>query len=169
MIDEKLLIKELKKMQGKDLMSMFIDDVIKVIKRQPKVSAEEIDEVYLQVVKENNELKARLAKDWIPVSEKPPEDDKFILVSFENYSLPDIARYETDKHGGAFYPGDMEESYISYGLFVNAWQPLPKSYRPKENIEEASNPCHGCFGAASNDCQGCWKKSMLNTFLGKET
>lgn len=65
MIDEKLLIKELKKMQGRDLMSMFIDDVIKVIKRQPKVNAEDIDAAYLQLVKENAELKKRLEAEEV--------------------------------------------------------------------------------------------------------
>ncbi|MCI9271823.1 MAG: DUF551 domain-containing protein [Dorea sp.] len=69
---------------------------------------------------------------WIPCSERMPEDGEYILVSFENYTLPDIARYEEDKDGGAFYPGDEERSYVSYGLFVNAWQPLPESYRPEE-------------------------------------
>lgn len=50
---------------------------------------------------------------WIPVKER----------------LPDIGRYETDEDGGAFYPGDDDRSYVSYGLFVNAWQPLPAPYR----------------------------------------
>jgi hypothetical protein len=32
--------------------------------------------------------------EWIPCSEKLPEDESYILVSFENASMPDIARYE---------------------------------------------------------------------------
>ena len=66
---------------------------------------------------------------WIPISERLPEDESCILVSFENFTLPDIARYEEDEEGGAFYPGDEEESYSSYGLFVNAWTELPKPYK----------------------------------------
>lgn len=31
---------------------------------------------------------------WIPCSEKLPEDESYILVSFENATMPDIARYE---------------------------------------------------------------------------
>lgn len=27
------------------------------------------------------------------------------------------------------YSGDEEESYISFGLFVNAWRPLPELYK----------------------------------------
>jgi len=34
------------------------------------------------------------------------------------------------EEGGAFYVGDDEESCISQDLFVNAWIPLPKPYRP---------------------------------------
>ena len=40
-----------------------------------------------------------------------------------------VAEYETNQEGGVFYPGDEEKSYISYGLFVNAWQPLPRPYK----------------------------------------
>lgn len=66
---------------------------------------------------------------WIPVTERLPEDDKYIMISFKNFTLPDIGRYEADKDGnGAFYPGDDDKSYAKYGLFVNAWMPLPESY-----------------------------------------
>ena len=67
---------------------------------------------------------------WIPVDWRLPETDDYILVSFSNYTLPDIGRYESDKDGGgAFFPGDEERSYASFGLFVNAWMPLPESYK----------------------------------------
>lgn len=70
---------------------------------------------------------------WIPVSERLPDADKYILVSFENFIILDIGRYETDKDGsGAFYPGDDDKSYVEYGLFVNAWMPLPEPYRESE-------------------------------------
>ena len=70
---------------------------------------------------------------WIPVSERLPDVDKYILVSFENFTILDIGRYETDKDGsGAFYPGDDDKSYVEYGLFVNAWMPLPEPYRESE-------------------------------------
>ena len=67
---------------------------------------------------------------WIPVDEKQPENDTYVLVSFENISnTPDIARYEEDEYGGAFYPGDEAESYATLGMIVNAWKPLPVTYR----------------------------------------
>lgn len=36
---------------------------------------------------------------WIPVTERLPEDDKYIMISFKNFTLPDIGRYEADKDG----------------------------------------------------------------------
>ena len=79
-------------------------------------------ELGIQALKENT---------WIPCSERMPEDESYILVSFENATMQDIARYEENDEGGTFYPGDDEKSYSSYGIFVNAWMPLPESY--KEN------------------------------------
>jgi hypothetical protein len=69
---------------------------------------------------------------WIPISERLPEDESYILVSFKNSTMPDIARYEENDEGGTFYPGDDEKSYSSYGFFVNAWMPLPKPYKEVE-------------------------------------
>ena len=73
-----------------------------------------------------------MEKYWIDVEEHLPPDDGYVLVSFSNFSLPDVARYEEDENGGAFYPGDEERSYVSFGLFVNAWMPLPKQYQKGE-------------------------------------
>ena len=70
---------------------------------------------------------------WIPISERLPEDESYILVSFENATMPDIARYEENDEGGTFYPGDDEKSYSSYGLFVNAWMSLPEPYREEQH------------------------------------
>ena len=70
------------------------------------------------------------AVQWIPVTERLPDPESYILVSFENYILPDIATYRVDEDGsGAFYPGDEDYTYLSAGVFVNAWMPLPEPYR----------------------------------------
>lgn len=67
---------------------------------------------------------------WIPITERLPETGDYILISFDNFSLPDIGRYEVNEDGGgAFYPGDEDVSYTSVGAIVNAWMPLPKPYR----------------------------------------
>ena len=65
--------------------------------------------------------------------DKLPDPGEYVLVSFENFTLPDIGRYEIDNDGsGAFYPGDVDTSYASFGIFVNAWMPLPEVYRREE-------------------------------------
>ena len=72
---------------------------------------------------------------WIPVTERLPDPESYILVSFENFSLPDIATYRVDEDGsGAFSPGDEDYTYLSAGVFVNAWMPLPEAY--KAEMEE---------------------------------
>lgn len=65
---------------------------------------------------------------WIP-EERPPKNDKYILLSFDNLSMPLIGRYEEDEEGGAYYIGDDEESCISQDFIVNDWMPLPESHR----------------------------------------
>lgn len=71
---------------------------------------------------------------WTPVedTEHTPEDESYVLVSFSNASLPGFARYEENDEGGTYYPGDDEKSYLKYGLFVNAWMPLPKPHRTED-------------------------------------
>ena len=69
---------------------------------------------------------------WIPVEERLPEEDEYVLMSFENFSLPMIGRYEKDNDGGgAWYAGgdDGCDTCSSQDLFVNAWLPLPKPCR----------------------------------------
>lgn len=80
---------------------------------------------------EDAEEKDRLGQ-WIPCSERLPEEEEYILLSFANYTGLDIGRYENDGENDKFYPGDEEETYASYGLIVNAWMPLPEPYREEE-------------------------------------
>ncbi len=75
-------------------------------------------------------LNERKKTRWISVSEQMPEPENCILVSFDNATVPDIATYRVDDDGsGAFYPRDLDYTYLSAGLFVNAWMPLPETYR----------------------------------------
>lgn len=69
---------------------------------------------------------------WLPVEDRLPENDNCILLSFENFDIPLIGRYEADVDGGgAFYLGDCSEgdTCLSQSLFVNAWMPLPEPYQ----------------------------------------
>ena len=86
---------------------------------------------------------------WIPVEERLPEEDEYVLMSFENFTLPIIGRYEKDNDGGgAWYAGDDDgcDTCSSQDLFVNAWLPLPKPYRAKmEEKPDASDDWKGHY------------------------
>lgn len=62
-------------------------------------------------------------------SDTPPENNKHVLLSFENFSFPLVGRYEEDSHGGAYYIGDDTKTCWSDGMIVNAWMNLPTPYR----------------------------------------
>lgn len=66
-----------------------------------------------------------MTMEWIPIAEKLPENDNYILLSFSNVGLPEVGRYED----GRFYVGDDDEPLSKIGIIVNAWMPLPKCYR----------------------------------------
>jgi hypothetical protein len=87
----------------------------------------------IEIVNEAEQLEQK--NHWILVTERLPEPDKLILVSFKNCSLPMIGRYTVDGDGGGtFRIGDEDESFIEHDLYVNAWMPLPECYKEeKEN------------------------------------
>ena len=60
-------------------------------------------------------------------AKKPPEDDRYILISYSNYSLPDIGQFRD----GEYYPGDEDRSCENFGLHVNGWMELPKNNETK--------------------------------------
>ena len=67
---------------------------------------------------------------WIDIESQLPRDDKYILISLENFSIPMIGRYEQDEDGiGSFYIGDETEPCSNQNLFVNAWMYLPEKYK----------------------------------------
>lgn len=70
---------------------------------------------------------------WMP-ADKPPKPEEYVLLSFENFSVPMVGMYRDDGNGGAYCIGDDEESCISqHMLFVNAWMPLPDPYNPERS------------------------------------
>lgn len=102
----------------------------------------EMDKMYLKKCREVNKLEGRLKlwnAGWTPVEMRLPDPDEYVLVSFENFSLPMIGRYTVDDDdSGTFWIGDEEESFVQHDLFVNAWMPLPEPYKPE------------CLGTAAN-------------------
>ena len=112
-----------------------IDNGIKTIEPLMKGETRQIAESQIIGLEEAKKIveKYKGNTGWIPVEQRLPETDDYILLSFANVSLPQIGRYEeTDDGGGAFYIRDNGKSLISYGLFVDAWMPLPDPYRPEE-------------------------------------
>jgi hypothetical protein len=58
-----------------------------------------------------------------------PRTDDYLLLSFENFSLPCIGRCEgNDEEGFRFFWGDDEKPLLEYGLLVNAWMPIPERW-----------------------------------------
>lgn len=49
---------------------------------------------YVETMCKINEAEGMTGEEWIPISEQLPRDVSYILVSFENTTMPDIARYE---------------------------------------------------------------------------
>lgn len=76
--------------------------------------------------------KERKKHAWIPEEERLPETNDYVLMSFENFTIPLVGRYESDEDGGgAWYLGDCDEkdTCVSNNLFVNAWMTLPEPYK----------------------------------------
>ena len=103
-----------------DFMKKLVDDHQMVLASDVLEMIEELQGDLEQDEKENG---------WIPVSERLPETDDYILLSFANYSISLVGRCERDKDGsGIFYVGDDLISCLGNDLFVNAWMELPKRY-----------------------------------------
>ena len=88
--------------------------------------------------RELQEIKNQKNDRWIPVEERLPKDNKYILLSFSNFGLQIVGRYDKDEEGnGAFYIGDCDEqdTCIANDLYVNAWRPLPDPYYPERSEE----------------------------------
>lgn len=60
-------------------------------------------------------------------TDDPPKDDRYVLLSFANYSEILIGRYEVGEDGGGnYYIGDMTETALQEDLIVDAWHELPR-------------------------------------------
>ena len=71
-------------------------------------------------------------KGWIPADIDLPPDNGMVLLSFCNFSLPMIGRYEQYEDGsGNWYLGDDDggDTCLENDLYVNAWMPLPGQYK----------------------------------------
>ena len=107
------------------------------------VRAEEMDRAVIAAI---SALKKQEQDKWIPVTERPPEEDGDYLVTYdsgyaEDYELDPIgiAPFEVDCEGF----GIWQESFdpVSLGslgsdwveIQVTAWRPLPEAYMEEES------------------------------------
>ncbi len=65
---------------------------------------------------------------WIPVSERLPEDGRWVLLSFENAPLPDIGYLSREEDGRLAFTDGFTNGFADHGFIVNAWMELPKRY-----------------------------------------
>lgn len=94
------------------------------------------DRLRLSTVINEIELMEKFDTDFIGnwrLAEDSPEDDNYILLSFVNFPIPLIGRYEEDEEGGAYYVAGGDEPCTASDLYVNAWMPLPDPYKENEN------------------------------------
>lgn len=152
------------KKELKDILEEIEQEFDKHINTQLKIMSELEDDVYRYGYGKSLEAYQQgklFVKDiicnhlndgWIPVNERLPDNAEYILLSFTNFSLPLIGRYEKDTESGAFYLGDCDEkdTCISMNLFVNAWMPLPEPY---------------CLEVKTPERKQEWKERMLRNFL----
>lgn len=137
MIDEKKLIDEINSLSVMvtglrarrsvlaEYEKHYKESIIKTINEQPITTP-----CYLgsPCPYQNEDIKDNIG--WIPChTEQFPSAEDYVLLSFENFNLPIVGRWEEDERGGAFYIGDEDETCIAQGLIVNAWMPLPKPYK----------------------------------------
>ena len=115
----------------KDYENTRVDpDGIRQLNAETQEQARQMLERVARLSDEIERMKGEERQQWIPVAERLPEPETYILVSFDNFTLPDIAIYRVDDDGsGAFYVGALDCTYLSVGFYVNAWMSLPKPYR----------------------------------------
>lgn len=105
MIDEKKLIKRFKKLKGTDALSnMFITDVIKEIKQQPKVG------------------------EWIPCSERLPQKACECFLVWLDSRVFDIAIWKESGGFCPWYAYYFEDVPSEWEGNVLAWMPQPEPY-----------------------------------------
>ena len=79
-----------------------------------------------------DELIAESKDEWIPVSERLPEDGQNILFSTKTDRVFE-GRYFKDKTEHQWY--SFRDECFAYNNVVTAWQPLPEPYKAERGGE----------------------------------
>lgn len=119
MIDKDILINDLK-MEFEKANSKYLESDLNPFHSGICLALHDV----IKLVQQQTEQFEWINADIVPVT------DKYILLSFENFEVPMVGRYEEDEEGnGAYYVGDETETCSSQALYVNAWMPLPERYK----------------------------------------
>ena len=110
---------------------MCLKSYIRKLYYEKKISNDEMKCLLEKLEGHDKHLIRNERNGWIPCSD-PPKDDRYVLLSFDNFSVPMVGRYEEDEKGGSYYIGDEMEPCVTQDIFVNAWQPLPLPFKDKE-------------------------------------
>ena len=105
-------------------------------------AADTIEELSAKVARQNMERSSQYyGGGWIPCSERLPDDDVPVLVTFvdkddKKYTDVAITSYGQEYFGGK--PLNSKDWKPPFRYFENnykiiAWQPLPPVYKPKED------------------------------------
>ena len=75
-----------------------------------------------QIARIIRRVKKELEHRWIPVTERLPKNQEFVLISFKEPVVPNVGFYDVD---GKWTDG-TNGSYDNFE--VAAWMPLPEPY-----------------------------------------
>ena len=109
------------------------EEIVDGIKQSEEEFNMLMEYLHIGTINEVTALEKQHNNGWIPVDERLPDTNDYILLSFSNFTIPAVGRYEAEEDGsGAFYIGDEVETCVSQMLFVNAWMELPEPYKECE-------------------------------------
>lgn len=97
--------------------------------------------IHCETEEEQKEVIERLkSTNWIPVSERLPEEDGTYLVTFKNGIKVCMVGYGSCERTVLGYPighgwYSLEEAQYYAEDSIIAWMPLPKAYKEKENAD----------------------------------
>ena len=72
-------------------------------------------------------LTIRPEPQWIPCSERLPEDEQFILVTYKTTDRIHVCQYHEDGSRNQWY--SLNDMCRAHNNVVLAWMPLPEPYR----------------------------------------
>ena len=100
---------------------------------------DEADRLLIAFLKASKE-KGMFVGEWIPVSERLPEDFQRVLVTIVRYNgdkIVRVAEYYDKKKFFQIKENDEQWEVGEKGLL--AWMPLPEPYKEVENDTETTN------------------------------